>query len=200
MTTRIASLASFAAVALASLAINGCAAGARTASVGFAVPVSTASAITAVPEVRATRVIATRVDLRQPIYVRHDGDAIEVTYATRQREGLTVSLDPSSLATSSEAPYVYTRCSSKSAAAHLARGVTNVELHDGREVAVFTTDDSSRVMARVGDDGPIPVSPEGAVVVGPPRPSTDGKTIAVVYVVAMADGFSLVVSLVGVSA
>src|SRR5262245_10132667 len=114
---RTMSLASCWAARVALMAVGtaltvGCSHATESASVGFALPSTTAALVGAKPlETRAVRVLATRVDLRQPVFVMRAGEAIEVTYAVRQRDGVTVRLDARTLRQIGEpTPYLYPRC------------------------------------------------------------------------------------------
>lgn len=171
----------------------GCSHATESASVGFALPSTTAAAVVKPVEVRATRVLATRIDLRQPIFVQRAGNAIEVTYAVRQRDGLTLRLDARTLRTLDEPePYVYPRCSARDVSAHLGRDVARVPMEGGEDVFVFTSDEHNRAFARVGDGVALPVSPEGMHIVGPARANTNGRDVVAVFIAANDDGFALV--------
>ena len=172
----------------------GCSHATESASVGFAVPSTTVALASARPiETRAVRVLATRVDLRQPIFVQQNGNSIDVTYAVRQRDGVTLHLDARSLQAIEEpTPYLYPRCSARDVSAHLARDVAHVSLESGDEVTVFTSDEHSRAFARAGQGLALPVSPDGMHVVGPARAVSNGKRIVAVFIEATDEGFGLV--------
>ena len=172
----------------------GCSHATESASVGFALPSTTAALVGARPlETRAVRVLATRIDLRQPVFVMRADDAIEVTYAVRQRDGVTVRLDPRTLRQIGEpTPYLYPRCSARDVHAHLARDVAHVSLDGGDEITVFTSDEHGRAFARVADGPAIAVSPDGMQIVGPARANTNGREVVAVFVAATDDGFALV--------
>lgn len=143
-------------------------------------------------EARALRVLATRIDLRQPIFVQQRGNVVDVTYAVRQREGMTLHLDARTLEPIGEMdPFVYPRCSLREPSAHLSRDVARVAVDGGKEVTVFTSDEHNRAFARVGDGPAIEMSPEGMVVVGPARATTNGKDVVGVFVAVTDDGFAL---------
>ena len=168
----------------------------ESASIGVALPSATASAAApgAKPiEVRTTRVLATGIDLRQPVFVQRVGDAIEVTYAMRQRDGVTLRLHPRTLQEIDEkSAYVYPRCSARDVSKHLKRDVAKLSLDTGDEVTVFTSEEVNRGFARVGDGAAVPVSPGGLAIVGPARANTNGKDVVTVFVAATQDGFALV--------
>ena len=172
----------------------GCSHATESASVGFALPSATAAMVGVKPiELRAVRVLATRIDLRQPIFVQRAGDSIAVTYAVRQRDGLTVRLDPRTLRTVGEPEaYLYPRCSGRDVSAHLARDVAHVALEGSEGVTLFTSDEHNRAFARVGEGLAVPVSPEGMHIVGPARANASGHDVVAVFVAATEDGFDLV--------
>lgn len=193
----IASWAARAAVMMAGAAFAaGCSHATESASVGFAVPSNTAAlaGATVKPvEMRTVRVLATRIDLRQPVFVQRNGDAIEVTYAVRQRDGITMRLDPRTLREVGErSSYLYPRCSARDVSAHLSRDAAHVELEGGEDVTVFTSDEHNRAFARVAGGQAFAVSPEGMSIVGPARANTTGRDVVAVFVAATEDGFSLV--------
>jgi hypothetical protein len=172
----------------------GCSHATESASVGFALPSTTAAIAGARPiEVRNVRVLTTRLDLRQPVFVQRGEHGIDVTYAVRQRDGVTMHLDARTLRSIEEpSAYLYPRCSARDASAHLARDVARVAMEGGEEVVVFTSEEHNRAFARAGEGPTFPVSPEGMHIVGPARASASGRDIVAVFVAATEDGFALV--------
>jgi hypothetical protein len=172
----------------------GCSHATESASVGFALPSTTAAIAGARPiEVKSVRVLATRVDLRQPIFVQRGERGIDVTYAVRQRDGVTMHLDARTLRSIEEpSAYLYPRCSARDVSAHLVRDVARVALEGGEEVVVFTSDEHSRAFARAGEGPAFVVSPEGMHIVGPARASASGRDVVAVFIAATEDGFALV--------
>jgi hypothetical protein len=173
-------------LALATTTTTGCA---RTepltehAAVQFAV----ASSPTPAARVGELRVLARRLNLRQPFFVGIDEGLVTVTFAERQRSGVVLALDPSSLATVSSRPFVYASPPMTTPLAE-AEASSSVLLADRRRLVCALND--GRVLLRI--DGEAQLLPEMGVLGAPQVVSVDGKRVVVVFVVTGETGFELV--------
>lgn len=191
-----------AAVVVASSAVVGCAgAGGRDPSaVRFAMTAATAAdGYEATPHVVASRVLSTRVDLRQPLVVEKVGDRVDVRFGTHEVEGASHRLDPRSLATTSEASFAMAHPKTGRDAYYL-RESPSVVSFDAARTAVFMTDEKDGRAYAYVDGNAFPISEPAHVVIGEPRAVRvdDGLVVAAWFAIDH-DGCKLVVSTVALA-
>ena len=166
-----------------------------TTSQSGASPSSVAPAL----HVGEVRVLSRHPNLQQPVFLGAAGANVTVTFAARQREGATVTLDGDTLETKRTAAFTYPAYSKRATPPFVATEPSRAVLASGGSVSCWTDDASGRVLAQAfGADGtwrgsPVPVSPEGMDVFGAPQIATaDGRHVVATFFVNTDDGFELV--------
>jgi hypothetical protein len=162
-------------------------------------------AVTAPPaSVASTRVLAKRVNLREPVSVAVDGGAVLVRYASRGRTGAELRVDPRTLDVTHETPFTFDGEGPAKTPAYLRVAQAAPRVAGGGRLVVTTDDDAGQVLAHVvAADGaargePVAVSGERNVV-GMPRAATaDGRRVVVVYLASTEDGCELVAASVAI--
>jgi hypothetical protein len=153
------------------------------------------------PAVRvgSARVLSRRVNLLQPLELGALGGNVTVTFAVRQLDGTTLSLDPESLAERGAIGHAYPPHAKHAAPPLSAPGAATVSLASGGAISCWTDDESGRVLAQVfRSDGtwigsPVAVSPEGMDVFGAPRlVAAGGRRAVAAFFVSTEEGFRLV--------
>jgi hypothetical protein len=184
------------------LALSGCAhdANERATTVQFAVTSASASAaMEPVVRLGEVRVLSKRVNLQERVVLDATGPDVLVTFATRQREGLAVAVDASSLELRRSEPFTFATHAKYEAPPFVAPLRAQVNLEGSGTLSCWTDEASSRVVAQAYDASgnprgePVAVSPAGTSVIGVPQAaSADGRHVVVTFF-AIADGtFELV--------
>ncbi len=189
------------AVALAASALAGCGGpeARDAASVRFAVSSETAIAATGSVRVLNTHVLSKHVDFRQPLDVKKAGKDVEVSFGVRQREGATYRLEKDLMQTKSITPFTFEKRLGGDASYYLGGDTAQIALEDGRAMQVFTDARSGRVVAQI-DGAEMPISPDAAIAIGPPRAvAVDAQHVVVAYFATTELGCALVVSNVEVA-
>ncbi len=195
----------FALVALAPLvALSACSTGTASegaANIRFAVSTTSAdAAISPTVRVGEVRVLSRHVNLQEPVVMGVAGNDVTVTFALRQREGATFTMDPESLERKAVTPYAYP-VHAKRATPPFAPGEQPdaARLESGGSLSCWTNEASRRVMVQAFDakggwrGAPVAVSPEEMDVFGAPHIATaEGHRFVVTFVVSDEERFQLV--------
>ena len=149
--------------------------------------------------VGAVRVLSRRVNLREPLRVDVEGADVTVAFGVGPRAGVTMALDPRSLAPHHVAPYDHPSRAARAEPPYMPLVPVRVGLEGGGSVACWNDGEASRLMVQVYDESgasrgePMAVSVPGLDVFGAPRAATvDGRHVVVAFFASDAEGFSLV--------
>lgn len=177
---------------------SGCTPSQTSSETGFAI---SSPATGPTMRVGEARVLASKVNLQEPIQVGTQGSDVTVTVASRGHRGWTFALDAQALATRSVAPYDYEEHPQRGHLGCLQPDANRVQLRDNRTLGVWNDEATSRVVAQIFEadgtaHGPeITVSRSEADVIGAPRAVTsDGVHVVVAYFATSEAGFDLVAS------
>jgi hypothetical protein len=141
--------------------------------------------------VEATRTVASRVNVAEPLFVGFEDDHALVTYAQRRLEGAALALDEGTLAPISQTAWTYPGRAKGGPAAHLGQTRATVALEGGRTLFLWTDGDTGHVLAEV--DGSYPVTIWAGDAVGAPHAATrDGRHVVVAFATSTENGFDLV--------
>lgn len=161
---------------------------------------------TATPPVAAPiRVLERRVlqgppvNMMEPLVMEVAGDELSVTFATGKQDGVTLAVDPATLATRVTDAVTYPERPKDAQPPYLAVESAHVPLVGGGWLSVWTDCQASRVYAqRFDGDGRVHgdmvlVSHADADVLGPARAATvDGKRVVVTFFATHLSGYQLV--------
>lgn len=152
----------------------------------------------------AIRVLSRHVNLQELVIVTASEDHAKVTFAVRDRKGVTMTLDPETLQPQEIAPYTYT--SKKPVTPpYLPLAPAHALLDDGSSwISVWTDATTARVMGQlhVGPDAHdvLPISADTMDVMGAPRVAiTAGRHAVVVFFASTEEGFDLVAASVKIT-
>jgi hypothetical protein len=168
----------------------------RSGSLRFAMSATDASP--APIRVSGLHVLEERVNLQEPIVMDVAGHDVTVTFAMRQRDGVTLAVDPTTLEPRVANAMTYPERAKSTTPPYLAPATATVPLARGT-MRVWSDEPSGRVYAQTFDPSgaprgePLPVSPADMDVVGAPRAaSADGKHVVVAFFASRLDGFEIV--------
>lgn len=150
-------------------------------------------------QVTELRVLHGPVNMMEPLAMEVAGDEVIVTFATGKQDGVTLAVDPATLATRVTDSVTYPERPKDAQPPYLAAESTHVPLVDGGWLTVWTDCQASRVYAQRFDvDGraqgdTVLVSHADADVLGPARALTvDGKRVVVAFFATHLGGYELV--------
>jgi len=182
---------------LVACATLGCAETAPSSSLRFAMWSSAPSPATI--RVSALDVVDTRVNLQEPVVLDVAGADVTITFARRQRDGIRVAIDPTTLESRAAHAVDYPAHAKMNAPPYLSPEKTTVALAGGDRMTIWTDEPSRRVYVQTfAPNGaargePVAVSPADMDVVGVPRAATaDGNHVVVAFFAARLAGFELV--------
>jgi hypothetical protein len=158
------------------------------------------SSVAQAPQRGESRVLSRQINLQEPIKVAAARGLVTVTFATRQLDGMTMGIDPASLAERTTKPFSYEAHPKYAALPYLAPEIARVVLAD-KTFVDFWNDEESGIVAQQYNEGGslrggrIVVSPPNVHVLGVPRAATaDGHRVVVAFITCGDDGFDLVAS------
>ena len=163
-------------------------------------PSAAAPAVPAAPiRVLARRVLQGPVNMMEPLVVDVASDEIHVTVATGKQDGVTLAIDPTTLAPRVTDTVTYAERPKDDPPPYLAAESAHVPLVGGGWVTVWTDVGASRVYAQRFDaDGRalgdmVLVSHADADVLGPACAATlDGRRVVVAFFATHESGYELV--------
>jgi hypothetical protein len=183
---------------IASLVFACASMGCAERSGGLRFAMSTSDASPAPIRVGGLHVLDERVNLQEPIMMDVAGNDVTVTFAMRQRNGVTVAVDPMTLESRVANATTYPERVKSSSPPYLSPATVTVALARGT-MTIWSDEASGRVYAQTFDTSgaprgePLPVSPADMDVVGAPRAATaDGKHVVVAFFASRLDGFQIV--------
>lgn len=167
----------------------------------FALSTTTQATAIATPAIRAgeVRVVSRRVNLQEPLRLGAANGNVTITFARRQYEGATVTLNATSLEQGAVTAYTFPEHARRATPAFFALDPSRVSLPNGGSVSCWTDNESGRVLAQAFDaegrglGAPIAASPEGMEVFGAPQViAADGRHVVAAFFASTEDGFELV--------
>lgn len=159
---------------------------------------TTAAAWTPIRVLRR-RVLQPAVNMMEPLLMEVAGDEVSITFATGKQDGVTLAVDPATLAARTTDAVAYPERPKDEPPPYLATESAHVPLVGGGWVTVWTDAAASRVYAQRFDadgrtlGGMVLVSHEDADVLGPARAATvDGRCVVVAFFATHQSGYELV--------
>ena len=143
------------------------------------------------------RVLDERVNLQEPIMMSVAGRDVTVTFATRQRDGVTLAVDPSTVESRVASTMTYPERPKSQTPPYLSATATTVALARGT-MKVWSEEATGRVYAQTLDVNgvargePLLVSADLDVVGAPRAATADGKHVVVAFFASRLDGFEIV--------
>lgn len=145
------------------------------------------------------RVLQPAVNMMEPLVMEVAGDEVSITFATGKQDGVTLAVDPATLAARTTDAVAYPERPKDEPPPYLATESAHVPLVGGGWVTVWTDVQASRVYAqRFDGDGRslgaiVLVSHADADVLGPARAATvDGRRVVVAFFATQKSGYELV--------
>jgi hypothetical protein len=200
ITSRVRPLANIS-LTLVAITLSACASveAKKTTNVRFAGP--TTASVVASPALRVidVRSIGRRVNLQEPIALTASGDQVDITFAFRHREGVTIALAPESVQPRLATPYSFPAHTKPATPHYVVIEPSRVELGGGRFMSCWNDNASRRVFAQAYSAEGTPrgaavvVSPPAMDVIGSPRAvTTNGHHIVVTFFASGDEGFEVV--------
>lgn len=139
------------------------------------------------------RIVERKVNLMEPVMVGFAGGDVGITVARHGRDGVNVSVDPTSLEARTTAPFEYGTHDRRRHPPCQERNATTVPLADGASLAIWNDAATGRLVARYSKGGgPIAITPEDVSVIGGAEAATtDGRHVVVTFFGGNEQGFHL---------
>lgn len=166
---------------------------AGSGSLRFAMSTTDTSAI----RLTGLRVLDERVNLQEPIVMGVTQHDVTVTFAKRQRDGLTLAVDPSTVESRIASTMTYPERPKSQTPPYLAGAATTVDLARGT-MKIWSEEAVGRIYAQIFDVNgaargePLLVSADMDVVGAPRVATADGKHVVVAFFASRLDGFEIV--------
>ena len=139
--------------------------------------------------------------MMEPLVMEIAGDEVSITFATGKQDGVTLAVEPATLASRTTDAVAYPERPKDEPPPYLATESAHVPLLDGGWVTVWTDVQASRVYAqRFNSDeralgGMVLISHEDANMLGPARAATvDDRHVVVAFFATHQSGYELVVA------